>query len=85
MVSCAADHANVPLTAGIVLNADWTLFVSIGLLNCRTSGELIGTLVASCAGELPVTTGSSGFQSVCATKIFAVVPGTVICGVCGPV
>ena len=31
-----------------------------------------------------MTTGSSGFQSDWATKIFAVVPGTVICGVSGP-
>src|SRR5262245_15387887 len=75
IVSCAADQAKVPLTAGLVTNAAWTLFVSIGLLNWSTMGDHVGTLDASCAGELLIAAGSSGRQSVCATKIFAIVPG----------
>src|SRR5436309_1406063 len=83
IVSCAADQANVPLTDGLVPKAAWTLLVSIGLLNCRTMAEYVGTLLASWAGELLTTTGSRGRQSVCATKIFALVPGKVMGGISG--
>ena len=43
---------------------------------------LTGTLVASCAGELLTTTGSSGNSCDCAMKIFAEVLGTAMAGVC---
>src|SRR5439155_11017539 len=70
---------------GLVPKAAWTLLVSIGLPNCRTIAEYVGTLLASWAGELLTTTGSRGRQSVCATKIFALVPGTVMGGISGVV
>ena len=82
-VSRAADQVKVPGTDGIVAKFVCTLFVSIGVLNCSTMGEWAGTLLASCAGELLTTTGSSGFQSDCATKILAAVPGTVMGGISG--
>ena len=40
-------------------------------------------LAESWAGVMPVTTGSSGLQSDWATKILALVPGTVIGGISG--
>src|SRR5262245_56883609 len=60
IVSRAADHANVPESVGVVRKANCTLLVSIGSLNCRTIGNEVGALAASCAGELLMTTGSSG-------------------------
>src|SRR5215831_667932 len=82
-ISPAVDHENVPATAGVVPNAACTLLVPIGSLNCNATGEQVGTDAASCKGELLTTTGSRGCQSVCATKIFAVVAGTVIGGISG--
>ena len=51
IVSCSADHANVPLVAGVTEKADWTEFVSIGLLNCNTICAAGETFVALCAGN----------------------------------
>src|SRR5882724_11238155 len=73
--SRAADQVKVPLTAGVVTKEFCTLLVSIVLLNRSTMDEAVGALVESCGGELLTTTGSSGCQSDCATKIFAEVPG----------
>src|ERR1035438_4316073 len=80
----AGDHANAPVAAGLVEKADSTLRVSIGWLNFITIGVAAPALVESCAGVIPVTTGSSG--SICdwARKIFADVPGIVMGGVRGP-
>ena len=83
ILSCKGDQLNAPAMDGLVPNAACTLFVSIGLLNCNTMGEKVGTFVASWAGELLTTTGSSVRQSDCATKIFDDMPGTVIDGISG--
>src|SRR5487761_2542977 len=83
-VSFAADQLKVPLTNGLMRKAACTRFVSIGWLNRRTTGDHVGTFAASCAGELPVTTGSSGSRCACAMKILAVVGGTASGGVCEP-
>src|SRR5215469_9916795 len=81
-VSFAGDQLKLPLTSGLMLNADCTLLVSIGLLNCKTMDDHVGMLVELCAGELEVTTGSSGSHWLCAMKILATVDGTAMEGVC---
>ena len=49
-VSFAGDQLKLPLTGGLMLNADCTLLVSIGLLNYKTMDDHVGTLAALCAG-----------------------------------
>src|SRR5580765_532725 len=80
--SPAGDQAKLPMVDGAVENAAMTLFVSIGRLNCTVSGVSAEMLVESCAGEMLVTTGSSGCHCDCAINILTVVPGTAIGGVC---
>src|ERR1043166_10003576 len=83
IVSCSADHVNVPGVGGVSENAACTEFVSIGALNCRTMGAAGDTLIAPCAGTWLRTTGSRGFNCDCAMKIFAEVPGTLMEGEIG--
>src|ERR1041385_8827307 len=85
IVSSAADQVNAPLMGGTVVKAACTLLVFIGLLNWSTMGAKVETLVASCIGELVITTGWSGCHCDCAMNILADIAGTDIEGISGPV